>query len=106
MSIACNATEDVMADERLGIEKSLPDSAVGATVAEFLAGEPRRSTFGTPLLELSAPVLDANIARLAAWCRDRGLALAPHGKTTMAPALWQRQLAAGAWGITVATWSQ
>ena len=95
-----------MADERLGIEKSLPDSAVGATVAEFLAAGPHRSAFGTPLLELSAPVLDANIARLAAWCRDRGLALAPHGKTTMAPALWQRQLAAGAWGITVATWSQ
>ena len=92
--------------EKLGIEKSLPDSAVGTTVAEFLATGPRRSAFGTPLLELSGPVLDANIARLAAWCRDRGLALAPHGKTTMAPALWHKQLAAGAWGITVATWSQ
>ncbi|MGI5128607.1 alanine racemase [Pseudonocardia sp. CA-107938] len=95
-----------MLDERLGIEKSLPGAAVGATVAEFLATRPRLSAFGTPLLELSGPVLDANVARLADWCRDRGLALAPHGKTTMAPALWQRQLAAGAWGITVATWSQ
>lgn len=29
--------------------------------------------------------------------------LAPHGKTTMSPALFKRQLAAGAWGITLAT---
>src|SRR5699024_12750930 len=27
----------------------------------------------------------------------------PHGKTTMAPVLWRRQLAAGCTGITVAT---
>ena len=43
---------------------------------------------------------------MAAWCAERGVGLAPHGKTTMAPALWERQLAAGAWGITLATPSQ
>ncbi len=32
-----------------------------------------------------------------------GVKLAPHGKTTMAPRLFQMQLAAGAWGITLAT---
>lgn len=32
-----------------------------------------------------------------------GAKLAPHGKTTMAPKLFLRQLRAGAWGITVAT---
>ena len=32
-----------------------------------------------------------------------GLKLAPHGKTTMAPQLFHRQLEAGAWGITLAT---
>jgi D-serine deaminase-like pyridoxal phosphate-dependent protein len=40
---------------------------------------------------------------MAAWTQQRGLELMPHGKTTMAPALWHRQLAAGATGITVAT---
>jgi D-serine dehydratase len=35
-----------------------------------------------------------------------GLRLAPHGKTTMAPRLFQRQLEAGAWGITLATAQQ
>jgi D-serine deaminase-like pyridoxal phosphate-dependent protein len=32
-----------------------------------------------------------------------GVKLAPHGKTTMAPKLFQLQLQAGAWGITLAT---
>jgi len=32
-----------------------------------------------------------------------GLKLAPHGKTTMAPRLFEMQLQAGAWGITLAT---
>jgi D-serine dehydratase len=32
-----------------------------------------------------------------------GVELAPHGKTTMAPRLFQLQLDAGAWGITLAT---
>lgn len=32
-----------------------------------------------------------------------GIKLAPHGKTTMAPKLFQLQLKAGAWGITLAT---
>jgi D-serine dehydratase len=32
-----------------------------------------------------------------------GMQLAPHGKTTMAPKLFQRQIEAGAWGITLAT---
>jgi peptide/nickel transport system ATP-binding protein len=41
---------------------------------------------------------------LAAGLRARvGLDLAPHGKTTMSPQLFRRQLDAGAWGITFAT---
>jgi D-serine deaminase-like pyridoxal phosphate-dependent protein len=43
---------------------------------------------------------------MATWCADRGLDLAPHGKTTMAPQLWAEQLAAGAWAITVANLPQ
>lgn len=35
-----------------------------------------------------------------------GLKLAPHGKTTMTPALFLRQIEGGAWGITVATAQQ
>jgi D-serine deaminase-like pyridoxal phosphate-dependent protein len=88
------------------LEKGLPAAAGDRAVSEFLATRPRLSTFATPLLVLDGAVIDVNIARMAAWCADSGVDLAPHGKTTMAPALWERQLAAGAWGITLATPSQ
>jgi D-serine deaminase-like pyridoxal phosphate-dependent protein len=87
-------------------EKALPVGSSGITAAEFLSAQPRLSAFTTPLLVLDASALDANIAVMAAWCAERGVSLAPHGKTTMAPALWERQLAAGAWAITLATPSQ
>jgi D-serine dehydratase len=41
------------------------------------------------------------------WMQDfvarYGVKLAPHGKTTMAPQLFRRQIETGAWGITLAT---
>ncbi|MHB1533377.1 MAG: type III PLP-dependent enzyme domain-containing protein [Acidimicrobiales bacterium] len=40
---------------------------------------------------------------MAAYCARNGVFLAPHGKTTMAPALFRRQLADGAWAISAAT---
>ena len=43
---------------------------------------------------------------MAGWCRDRGVELAPHGKTHMAPQLLARQFEAGACAVTVATISQ
>lgn len=87
-------------------DKGLPADAAGLTVADFLAGEPRLADLWTPLLVLDDSVLDDNIAFLAGWVAERGLELMPHGKTTMAPQLWRRQLDAGATGITVATPSQ
>ncbi len=88
------------------LEKALPSTASGTTAADFLAGAPRLSAFATPLLVLDAAALEANVARMAGWCARHGVDLAPHGKTTMAPELWDQQLAAGAWGITLATPSQ
>lgn len=57
----------------------------------------------TPILTLDRRALTHNIDTMAHWCRESGVDLAPHGKTTMAPEIWQQQLDAGAWGITVAT---
>lgn len=59
-----------------------------------------------PLLVLRRSALDHNLAVMKQWCDSRGVLLAPHGKTTMAPQLFDRQLAAGAWGITVASVQQ
>lgn len=63
-------------------------------------------TFPLPLLLVKAEELEHNIQLMADWCAARGLSLAPHAKTTMAPAIVERQLAAGAWGITVASPTQ
>ena len=59
-----------------------------------------------PLLILKDSVLASNIQNMATWCKTNGFLLAPHGKTTMCPQIFQRQLQAGAWAITVATASQ
>ncbi|MDQ7734108.1 amino acid deaminase [Halomonas sp. SpR1] len=44
-----------------------------------------------------------NVAWMQQFAEAHGARLAPHGKTTMTPALFHRQLQAGAWGITLAT---
>jgi D-serine dehydratase len=59
-----------------------------------------------PLLVLKESALAFNLASMAAWCRENGLLHAPHGKTTMCPRIFSRQLAAGAWAITAANVSQ
>ncbi|MDX3239299.1 alanine racemase [Streptomyces sp. ME03-5709C] len=85
--------------------KGLPPDAEGLTVGE-LAAE-RRTVFDggftTPLLTLREAALEHNLALLADWAGRHDLAFAPHGKTSMAPQLFARQLAQGAWGITAAT---
>lgn len=59
-----------------------------------------------PLLILREKELDWNVRTMADWCRKHGYLLAPHGKTTMCPRIFERQLEAGAWAITVANASQ
>lgn len=59
-----------------------------------------------PALVLKESALAHNLSVMASFCREHGVEIAPHGKTTMAPALFARQLEAGSWAITVATVSQ
>jgi D-serine deaminase-like pyridoxal phosphate-dependent protein len=89
-----------------GRDKGIPERAVGMTAAAFLAGRPRLGEFWTPLVVLDDEAMHHNVQIMAGWCRERGLEIMPHGKTTMAPTLWRRQLAAGALGITLATMGQ
>ena len=56
-----------------------------------------------PAAIISAEKLDHNLKWMQAFASAYGVKLAPHGKTTMAPRLFQRQIDAGAWGITLAT---
>ncbi|MFJ9248146.1 amino acid deaminase [Streptomyces sp. NPDC101776] len=84
--------------------KGLPPDADGLTVAELSAQRRNLFTggFTTPVLALSAERLDHNLRLMETYATRHGLAFAPHGKTSMAPQLFHRQLAHGAWGITLA----
>src|SRR5690606_35999232 len=81
-------------------DKSFPPALHGSdiTALDTPLGE-----LATPLLVLDGPAMAHNLQVMADWSAARGLELMPHGKTTMAPVLWHRQLEAGATGITVAT---
>lgn len=107
-SVAISATAVAsLAERRLDwCHKAVPASENGTTHAEFLAAKHTLADLQTPLLTLDADALTANADRLANWCAEKGVLLAPHGKTTMAPQLWAEQLNRGAWGITLANFAQ
>ena len=84
--------------------KGLPPGRQGSTVAELAAARVNlfEDGFTTPVLTLDADALRHNLELMARWTTAHDLAFAPHGKTPLAPQLYQRQLALGAWGITAA----
>ncbi|MEW2353787.1 amino acid deaminase [Spirillospora sp. NPDC029432] len=107
MTMIDDAAVDALGEEVLDWRfKAIPASAHGSTVREYARSRRPLDEFGTPLLTLDAGALDHNLELMAGWARSAGALLAPHGKTTMAPQLWRRQLQAGSWAITVANLPQ
>src|SRR3954470_4744169 len=88
--------------------KGLPSDWWGQTPAEVRAAgvDPFAAGALGPLCVLRESAIAHNLSTMAAWCRDRGVELAPHGKTHMAPQLLARQFDAGATAVTLATISQ
>ncbi|MCU1686322.1 MAG: D-amino acid deaminase [Amycolatopsis sp.] len=88
--------------------RASPVSFSGLTLGE--AAERRVNLFEEgffgPVVVLDEQALEHNLATMADWCASRGVLLAPHGKTTMSPQLFARQLAHGAWGMTAANAGQ
>ncbi|HFP9379103.1 TPA: amino acid deaminase [Raoultella ornithinolytica] len=75
-------------------------SAVMACPANLLAEE-----VCLPAALVKKTALENNIAWMQRYADTRGVSLAPHGKTTMTPWIFQAQQRAGAWGIGVgSTW--
>jgi D-serine deaminase-like pyridoxal phosphate-dependent protein len=105
---------DTTAVTRLGAEridwrfKGISDALFGKTVSEALATRPNlfADGFVGPLVVLDNDAIEHNLVTMARWCESKGVALAPHGKTTMAPQLFARQLEHGSWAITTANASQ
>jgi D-serine dehydratase len=56
-----------------------------------------------PIALMFESAIDQNSKAMKRFCEHHNVTLAPHGKTTMAPALFRRQLRDGAWAITAAT---
>jgi D-serine dehydratase len=56
-----------------------------------------------PVAVLKESALAHNLAWMRAFTERAGVSLCPHGKTTMAPQLFDRQLREGCWGLTAAT---
>lgn len=73
-------------------------SAVGAAGWNVLAGD-----LPLPLALIKREALTHNLAWMQRYARGQGVDMAPHGKTTMSPQIFSRQLEAGAWGISFAS---
>ncbi len=76
-------------------------SQVGAQGWNVLAGD-----LPLPLAVVREAPLRNNLQWMQQFARSHGVGLAPHGKTSLSPQLFRRQLEAGAWGITVANAAQ
>ena len=59
------------------------------------------SELETPAVVVDLDVMDHNLSRIAAYCRQHQILLRPHTKTHKIPGLAKRQIASGAIGITV-----
>ncbi|MFI7123961.1 amino acid deaminase [Amycolatopsis sp. NPDC049868] len=84
--------------------RSVAPSLSGLTIGEAAARGAKlfEDGFLGPFVVLDEEAVEHNLRTMAGWCAERGVALAPHGKTTMAPQLFERQLKHGSWGITCA----
>jgi D-serine dehydratase len=82
------------------------DSARSAEELAALGWNLLKEDLSLPAAVLYEDKLEHNLRWMQQFIDAYGLRLAPHGKTTMAPRLFQRQLEAGAWGITLATAQQ
>ncbi len=65
-----------------------------------------RGDLPMPLAVVRQTALAHNLHWMQDFAKSQGVDIAPHGKTTLSPQLFQRQLGAGAWGMTVANVTQ
>lgn len=86
-----------------GSPKGLPALDPAAGPGQLIGRDFFDGSFPLPTMVLRDSALGHNIDTMARYCAENSLLLAPHAKTTMSPELLQRQLAGGAWGMTVAT---
>lgn len=100
---------DALLDEPLTWRfKGLPESLIGLSIRDARERGLNlfRDGFLPPVTVLDETALAHNLRTMADFCAQHGFVHAPHGKTTMAPQLYEKQFAHGAWGQTAANASQ
>ncbi|WP_299321300.1 DSD1 family PLP-dependent enzyme [Parasphingopyxis sp.] len=70
--------------------------------SDLIGQQGSRKSLNTPALVVDKAAMQRNIARMAAFAADKGLALRPHAKTHKSIDIAQLQIAAGARGICCA----
>ena len=78
-------------------EKPLALNEIGQQKWSLLEGD-----LPLPVATLKASILENNSRWMRLFTKKYGAHIAPHGKTSMSPQLFQRQMDDGAWAITVA----
>ncbi len=81
----------------------VPSASVQLSDAARLEWNLLAEDVSLPAAVLYADRVEHNLKWMQDFVAQYGVKLAPHGKTTMAPQLFRRQIETGAWGITLAT---
>ena len=82
---------------------TVPSASVPLAQAANLEWNLLDEDVSLPAAVLYEDRIEHNLKWMQAFVSEYGVKLAPHGKTTMAPQLFRRQIETGAWGITLAT---
>ena len=85
----------------LALKAPIKQTDIGAQNWNVLNGD---TSFPVAVLKQSA--LQYNVEWMKRFCEAKNIVLAPHGKTTMSPQIFDMQLSNGAWGMTLATVTQ
>lgn len=98
-------SDDILPKQLSALDKGIPSNVAFGDLAKrqwnVLSGD-----LPFPVAVLRQSALEHNSQWMRSFLTATHVSLAPHGKTTMSPQLFQRQIADGCWGITVATAQQ
>lgn len=87
-----------------GTTKGIPPGAPAVDLSEIgdMGWNVLQEDLSLPAAVLREDALEHNSRWMRSFLSESGARLCPHGKTSMAPQLFRRQLRDGAWGVTVA----
>jgi len=87
------------------LDKGVPDDITAFPIRDVpqRGWNVLREDLPLPVATINAVALEHNSRWMREFIASHDVALAPHGKTSMAPALFDLQIRDGAWGITLST---